>query len=631
MKSRPVEPAKIEFGDVPAAPDFGDLYHPRVGAFEQARHVFLRGNGLPQRWAGRERFTILETGFGLGNNFLATWQAWRDDPARCRRLHYVAIERHPPRRADLERAHRASPAPEQAQALLQAWPPLTPDLHRIEFEGAALTLLLAFGDVADWLPELRLAADAVYLDGFAPARNPAMWTAPVLKAIGRRAAPGATAATWSVARELREGLAGAGFEPERAPGIGGKREITVARFAPRFPLPAALPPSPAGTVLVVGAGLAGAAVAEALALAGREVTVVDRHPGPAAEASGQPGGLFHGTVHADDGPHARLLRSAALWAARAIAPRVAAGLAGQTSGLLRLAGRDLAAMRGWVDRQRLPDDWVQALDGAAASALAGVALPGPAWFFPGGGWVAAPALVADLLARPAIRLLLRREVARLQPTARGWQALDRDGTVVAETAAVVVAGAADAAALLVPFGLSLPIRRWRGQTSGWSGAATALRRPVAGNGYALPGPSGGLLCGATHQADDGQAELRDADHQLNFGRLQRLTGLLPPADPALWSGRVGWRAQVADRMPVAGPLPGTEAPLRAGQARDWPRVEGLYTITALGGRGITLAPLLGRLVAAQIAGEPWALERGLVDAVDPVRWRLRAVRGQAER
>ena len=61
--------------------------------------MFLGGNGLPQRWAGRERFVVLETGFGLGNNFLATWAAWRDDPQRCARLHFVSIERHPPTRA----------------------------------------------------------------------------------------------------------------------------------------------------------------------------------------------------------------------------------------------------------------------------------------------------------------------------------------------------------------------------------------------------------------------------------------------------------------------------------------------------------------------------------------------------
>ena len=88
-------PARIAFaGDgTPYSEAYGDVYHSAGGGLAQARHVFLQGNGLPERWRGRRAFTILETGFGLGLNFLATWQAWRADPQHCARLHYVAIDR----------------------------------------------------------------------------------------------------------------------------------------------------------------------------------------------------------------------------------------------------------------------------------------------------------------------------------------------------------------------------------------------------------------------------------------------------------------------------------------------------------------------------------------------------------
>ena len=137
--------------------------------------MFLAGNGLPARWRGRERFTILETGFGLGNNFLATWAAWRDDPARCERLFFVSIEKHPLSAADLARAHAASPAPALARQLIDAWPPATCNLHLLDFEGGRVRLLLAFGDVQAWAREIVARVDAFYLDGFAPARCPAMW------------------------------------------------------------------------------------------------------------------------------------------------------------------------------------------------------------------------------------------------------------------------------------------------------------------------------------------------------------------------------------------------------------------------------------------------------------------------
>ena len=192
MKTAPITAATITFDDegVPFAPAFGDRYHARAGAAQQAEHVFLRGNGLPARWAGRKRFVILETGFGLGNNFLATWAAWQRDAARCERLHYISIEKHPPCKADLARVHAAHTGhgaqPELAQALREAWPPLTGDLHRLCFEEGRVELLLALGDVAHWLRRLQLQADALYLDGFAPERNPEMWSEHLFAALPRR-------------------------------------------------------------------------------------------------------------------------------------------------------------------------------------------------------------------------------------------------------------------------------------------------------------------------------------------------------------------------------------------------------------------------------------------------------------
>lgn len=633
MKTEPIRPAQIDFsGAVPQAPDFGDVYHPRIGAAAQAQHVFLRGNGLPERWRGRRRFVIVETGFGLGNNFLAAWDAWRQDPQRCERLVFVSVERHPPTRDDLRRAHEASPWPDLAAALVDAWPPLTPNLHALDFDDHRLTLLLAFGDVAAVLPGLRASADAFFLDGFAPARNPGMWQPRMLKALGRLASPGATLATWSAARELRDGLTAAGFEVQRAGGIGGKRDITLARFAPRFEahgLPSAAAPGAAEAV-VVGAGLAGACAAQALAQADLAVTVFERHGAPAQETSGNPGGLFHGTVNADDGPYARLFRTAALHAQRRHAAALARGVPGATGGLLRLDDRaqGLAGMQSMLARQALPADYVQALDADGASALAGVPLKRPAWFYPGGGWMAPPALATDALAQRGVRFVGACSVAALRRSGEQWQLLDERARPLATAPVVVLANAAAAQALLRPLGhTSWPLRHTRGQVTFWSGA-WPLRLPVAGDGYALPLP-GGLLCGATREAGEpGDTALRDADHRLNIERLQRLCGLEAPPDAALWQGRTGWRLHSDDRLPIAGalPLPSWPIDLRADQARLLPRESGLFVLTALGARGLTLAPLLGRLVAAQATGTPWPLEQDLADAIDPARWRVRAAR-----
>ena len=182
----PLVPAELAFAPdgTPYSATYGDVYHSAAGGPAQARHVFLAGNGLPGRWAGRRAFTLLETGFGFGLNFLATWAAWRADPLRCERLHFVSIEKHPFRADDLARLHARYPELATLAAQLRdAWPLLVPGMHRLELEDGRVVLTLAFADVADALPQLRLAADAIYLDGFAPAKNPAMWSRAAMKAL----------------------------------------------------------------------------------------------------------------------------------------------------------------------------------------------------------------------------------------------------------------------------------------------------------------------------------------------------------------------------------------------------------------------------------------------------------------
>jgi len=654
VKTQPVEAAQIDWGAgpgaVPRSPLYDDIYHPQAGALAQARHVFLQGNGLPQRWAGRSAFTVLETGFGLGHNFLATWDAWQRDPARCERLFFVSVERHPLTATDLQRAHAASALPELARALLQAWSPLTPNLHLLDFEGGRVRLLLALGDIAALLPTLRLQADAFFLDGFAPARNPAMWQPRVMKALAALAAPGATLATWSAAHALRADLASAGFVPRLAPGSGGKREITLADWAPRFT--PHRPPSGSNTAaaagreaLVVGAGLAGAAAAQALARLGWHVTVFDRHAEPAAETSGNPAGLFHGTLNADDGPYARLFRSAALLARAEYTAAVATGaVPGSVDGLLRLAPDEggPAAMQALQQRLGLPPDYVDVLPADAATARAGVPLTHPAWHFPGGGWVSPAAWIRHALSAPGVHFVGGIGVATIVRDADNWQLRDISGRVLAQAATLVLANAAAATRLLAPLGYApWPLRHSRGQVTHWAGA-TALRLPVAGDGYAIPlqGPGlpAGLLCGATREAGEPDLEgappaPRDEDHLHNLQRLQRLTGLQPPPDRVLWQGRAGWRLHSDDRLPIAGALPcaGMPAGQRLDQARLLPRERGLFVLTALGARGLTLAPLLARLVAAQVSGTPWPLEQDLADAVDPARWLVRQARAAPPR
>jgi tRNA 5-methylaminomethyl-2-thiouridine biosynthesis bifunctional protein len=657
MKTRPIVPAELApspSGDTPYSPLYGDVYHSAAGAFEQAEHVFMGGNDLPHRWQGRPRFVILETGFGLGNNFLATWAAWRGDAQRSERLVFVSIEKHPLTRDDLARVHARLPADaphaELTRALVDAWPALTPNLHTLTFDDGRVQLLLGFGDVADVLPALVAEVDVFYLDGFAPAKNPEMWDEHVLKRLSRLAAPGATAATWSFARGVRDGLSRAGFDVQRAPGFAGKRDMLVAHYAPRHvaarPVGAPRTPDCAREALIIGGGLAGCAAAWGLSEQGWHSTVLDRHAAPACEASGNPAGLFHGIVNRDDGPHARLHRAAALTTARLLRPWIEQGrVPGQCQGLLRLEprlGDDEA--QALLTKLGLPANYVSWLCRDAAQARSGVPVPSGGWWFGDGGWVQPGALAAALLDESGARFVGERSVARLDQAGGLWRAWSAEGDLLGQAPVAVIACGTQTGALLpTPDAAPVTLTPVRGQVSwlpsGLDGVWAPLA-PVAGAGYALHAHGDRLVFGATLQHHDPDPAVRAADHQHNLTQAQRLGVARPtnsltdsltdsPATFDALAGRVGWRAVTPDRLPVIGAV-AQAANRRPEQARhvDHPRHAarlqdasgGLYVLGGLGSRGITWSALAGRVLAAWVTGAPAPVEMDLLYCMDPARF-----------
>ena len=623
---------------LPAGTDFRP--EAERGAAALAAHQLLGGNQLPGRWAGRSSFVVLETGFGLGHNFLATWAAWQQDARRCDRLVYLGITRHPPAPAELHHAHAGTPLAVLASRLAQCSPWPTPDLHCLGFDGGRVRLLLACGDVAQVLPELVAQVDAFYLVAYESSPTPGTWGPRALRSLHRLAAPGATLAACALPTELCQGLQAAGFDVQPTPNEPPQPEMTTARFAPRVlaqpppgrqPLRLASPQRP--KVAVIGAGLAGAAVARALAGQGVAVQVFDRQPAAAGETSGNAGGLFHGIVHGRDGPHARWLRAAALHTERVLRPLIEAGrVPGSMAGLLRgeqaLSAGGMAAL---LQRQGLPAGYAQARAGALPGG-------GSAWFYPGGGWVAPAALCAAWLADAGIQPHYRTAVLGLQTAAGRWRLLGAENHCLAEVDAVVLCNAADAARLAG--GAGWPLQTLRGQTTLLPAATPGLpvlpwlSIPIADGGYALRLADGALLCGGSSQADDDDPAPRDADHLIHLATLRRLTGWAGAVDLAALRGRVGWRLQTDDRLPLLGAVPDWAAldeatpagRRRLDQPRFVPRQPGLYVFTALGSRGITQAALGGEILAAGLTGAPMPAPASLLDALDPARFIARKVR-----
>ncbi|RDU98511.1 bifunctional tRNA (5-methylaminomethyl-2-thiouridine)(34)-methyltransferase MnmD/FAD-dependent 5-carboxymethylaminomethyl-2-thiouridine(34) oxidoreductase MnmC [Trinickia dinghuensis] len=645
-------PAILAFRDdgTPFSPAYDDIYHSAAGAFAQAEHVFLSGNGLPGRWRGRRLFTVVETGFGIGGNFLSTWAAWRADPNRCERLAFVSIEKHPFRAEDLRALHARMVADTTVGALseqlTQAWPMLTPGLHRLEFEGGRVTLTIAFGDALELLPKLWLRADAFYLDGFSPAKNPDMWSPFAFKALARLAGEGATLATYTCAGDVLRGLAQSGFECTKTEGFAGKHAMLVGRFSPRWRVRRHEPPLPFAAserhAIVVGAGLAGCALADRLAARGWRVTIVERHARPGREASGNPAGVFHPLLSRDDSVASKITRAGFEYALARWQTLERAGydFARTREGLLQIAcdEDELHALTRAIESLGYPRELVRPMSAAEAHAAAGVSVARGGCFYPQGGSLDPAALCAALCASAGDAIVWRTgtEAGRIARDGDAWNVLGADGEVIARASVVMFANARDAARLA---GLAhAPTRIVRGQLTRLPHAcAPALRLPAIGDGYAIP-LTDGLLTGATYDIDDAGNDLRVESHADNLARLARLlpafgeTQESASLDPATLSGRVAFRCVTSDRLPMIGALADETASeqqaasLCGAWPLDLPRAPGLYGSFAFGSRGLVWASLGAELAASQLEGEPWPLERDLAEALDPARYLLRALR-----
>jgi len=643
---RRIVPATLAFdaSGNPFSAQFSDIYHSADSAAGQARHVFLRGNDLPARWAGARVFAIVETGFGIGLNFLATWQAWRDDPRRCARLHFVSIERWPFAQADLTTLHALYPEfAALSSQLLAAWPPLVPGMHRLHFDDEKVTLTLVFDEAIEAARGLSVAADAFYLDGFAPDRNPAMWSAPLLKMLARLAAPGATVATYSAAGAVRDALVAAGFVVEKRSGFGRKRDMLAGRYAPRWPVRRRVPPSwPERHAIVVGAGVSGAALASRLAVRGWRIDLVESGSAPSGAASGLRAGVFQPHVSRDDNLLSRFTRAGFLYALRAWAGALdaAATPPWQPCGVLQLADgvENETRVADTAVALAHPVDYALHVTRAEAAALAGRATAIGGWWFPMAGFVCPAAIVAVQLAHaarqagPAPTVHLDRHVARLQRDGDRWSARDAAGAAIAAAPVVVLANACDAARL-VDLGGD-PLRRIRGQQTYLSAPPFAAPRVVVGgDGYVLPAVDGVAVTGATYDLDSADPGPSAASHAVNLARAEHmLPGSTASVDAATLEGGVGFRCVATDRLPMVGAIVdigrarADQMALAGAHLADLPRIRGLYGAFAFASRGLSWSALAAEALASELDGEPAPVSQALLDAIDPGRFLVKALR-----
>ncbi len=633
-----------------------------ASALAEARGLLLGGCGLldeaaqPAVWRGAARWAVLETGFGHdGLHFFATWAAWRQQAQRPARLFYTAVMATPPEAQALigSAARFADLAPRAAELAAQ-WHGLVPGVHRLRLDGGRVQLTLAIGDVQPLLTDITGEYDSIFLDRFEPDSD---WgSLHTLKSVARLARHGTRVAAAYGDDALRERLAACGFNVGADTDPRALRATYAPRWTPRSRRDAFAPPvvTQPARCAVVGAGLAGAAVARALAQRGWQVTVLDR-TAPAAGASGLPAGVVAAHVSPDDRPLSRLTRAgvrATLAAARALLSE------GRDFGLTGVLERHAPGER------RLPDDWngtapsVQSAGVNPANATvtqakaraAHVTLDAehPALWHAHAGWLRPAALVQAMLQTPGVRLQAGVAVHGIDQDGALWQLRDDAGGVLAEAELVVITAGFDSLALLGSASgqgaSALPLHALRGQVA-WApmpgGAANeALPRfPVNGLGSLIahvPGPDGPWwITGSTFERGNPVAELLPQDHAHN---RQRLAQLLPAAAAALqdaWDrGDVrAWaavRATLPDRLPAVGAwwpedeektVPAlAESAQAAIKTAAKPAALPLHLLTGLGARGLTLSLLAADILAAWLHAEPLPVERSLAQRLRASRW-----------
>lgn len=571
--SPPTSPLVWRDDGLPQSSLYGDVYFSSVDGLAETRAVFLAGCGLPERFAERRDFVVGELGFGSGLNIAALLDLWRREKPPGGRLHIFSVEAHPLSREEAARILAHWPElGEAATVLLDHWPGQARGFHRVDLPGFDAVLDLAVMDVVDALDAWDGQADAWFLDGFSPALNPAMWRDAVLAAVGACSAPGARAATFTVAGAVRRGLTAAGFEIAKRPGFGRKRERLEAWRPGARPAP--VRPE---TLAIIGAGIAGASLARAARAAGLSVVVVDDAEAPAA--SGNPAALVTPALDAGGGPRAALYAQAL---ARAVALYEAEPESIIAREVLQLAAgeRDPTRFATVAGQDFFEPGAMRVLEADETDARLETATPALAM---SGARVIAPDRVRAAWTGP----ILPRRVAQLARDGEGWRLLDATGALIACADRLAIAGGADGVGLLP----DAPLRPVRGQAS-WTRGHDTL--PAAFGGYAIPTREG-LLFGATHDRDDTGADVRSEDHARNLETLAKgLPALAARLSNATFEGRAAVRATTPDRMPLA-------------DVRD----DGVIVLTGLGSRGFCLAPLLAEHLVARMLDIPSPVPRQL--------------------
>ncbi|ASG66180.1 bifunctional tRNA (5-methylaminomethyl-2-thiouridine)(34)-methyltransferase MnmD/FAD-dependent 5-carboxymethylaminomethyl-2-thiouridine(34) oxidoreductase MnmC [Idiomarina piscisalsi] len=600
--------ASVKFNEygVPVSTSFDDIYFSVESGVDESQYVFLKHNGLPARWQTLKKyecFTIAETGFGTGLNFLLTWQHFIESASPDSRLHFISFEKFPLTVEQLQQAYALLPEVESISSqFLAHYPSPEPGCHRLTFAEGRITLDLWIGDINQLFPQWRGQAqhkvDAWFLDGFAPSKNPDMWQQALFETMSVTAHKKTTYATFTAAGVVRRGLAEAGFAVSKVPGYGRKREMICGQFQGGT----VEPETSAEPVVIIGGGISAACCALSLQKRGVASKVIA--PNIADGASGNPQGAVYPLLHAEHTP-----LSCFYWQAFSTARNTYRQYTPEhwhASGVLQPAFNEQREQRFQkVAGDLYNETTVRYLNAEEANKTAGITIGTPALFYPQAGWLT-PETVVKSLFEHAKSTFINDSVERISHSDDGSWSVNLESGERIHTKNLVLATGHRFNELLPLKVDNLPVNPVRGQITQvkTSDSLKPLKTVLCYKGYLVP-ESEGLHClGATFNRGETDFATRPEDNEEN---LQQLTvnAKQPWAEKLqVVEQRASVRATTPDHQPVIGQLD-----------------SGLYGVSGLGSRGFTSAPLAGELIAGMICGETLPLTSDALARLSPARFR----------
>lgn len=671
----------------PICQRFDDYYFSSDNGLEETQHNFIRPSQLETRFKQLEEnevFRLAETGFGTGLNFLATWQLWQQSNNNSK-LEFYSFEKYPLNRQQLSKAlEQWSSLSAEVKQLCEAYPSLTSSgWHRLEFPSVCLNLFI--GDVAEGLKDLyhsqhpRFAQynrkiNAWFLDGFAPAKNPDMWRAEVLQSIAELSMDGASLATFTAASAVRKGLIALGFDMQKGSGYGLKREMMSGTFHKseveqqhwqesahncphEAPWALALGKNTFNKqVNIIGGGIAASCTARALAEAGYQVRIIERHHALAQEGSGNPQGVLYAKLsHRAENLSQFNLQCLHYAQSFYRTLKIQQGIEAELCGVVQLATTEKQIQQqekliAYLSQFGCTSDFVQQLDKHQLSKAAGLKLEHSALYFPLAGWLNPASACNTLCRHPNISVYTQQEVHTIERADGRWECYDKNQSLMHSSDILIIANANEAKRFEQTAGL--PLKPVRGQVSYLPETARSseLKTVICGQGYIAPANKQQHCLGASFNLKEQSLELSEQEQCSNLKHLEDdcptifealEIGHSAESSTANLEGRVALRCTSPDYLPLLGPAPKQQdmqskfsllsrnakaAVPHAGSYHD-----DLYVSLAYGSRGLCYAPLAAAELLSQIQGSPSPMGAKLRKALNPARFIIRdMIRRKAE-